>query len=252
MANVTLGEQAYTELPSRRTYDPKRGWQTQRRFKGSSASIATLAATLQSDGYSTELTEGPAHELVATIGVEIVDGVPVNPDEVQSVWEIQGSAGEVELLRSPLADSITEASRKILKDLSKGTSSFENGPIPASADTSAVTMYKLMADGMTSRRIHYPTLRNTETAPAGYIFPNELSGVTQIFSTSRLISGFAIPQSIRNQMPDSSLVTRNGLNFYYGWMYQYPSVTVTNGNKSVRVKEWEWGLWPANIYTYNA
>lgn len=252
MANVTLGEQNYTELPSRRRYDPKRGNSTERRFKGSADAIESLAATLKSQGYITEITEGPRWELSASIGLDVIDGNPQGGEEVTTVWEISASAGEIELVRSPLVDAVDAADRKLLRDLAKGQRAFSDTGSGDFVDGESVTLFNLMADGMTSRRIFYPTLRSTETANDGYIYPNATSGVGEVYSSANVIGANQIPTSVINQMPTSSSVTRNGLTFYYGWMYLYPSVQVTNGNKVQRIKEWEWGLWPSDIYTYHA
>ena len=48
MANIILGEQTYTELPIERSFDPRRGWSTTRKFKGEANSINGLALALNS------------------------------------------------------------------------------------------------------------------------------------------------------------------------------------------------------------
>jgi hypothetical protein len=263
MANVIVGEQTYTELPSERNYDPKRGWSTIRRFKGQSTSLQTLETTLRIQGYTTRLIEGPLHELQATIGQEVGGGGgdPIPDSEFSSMWELQGSTGEMEIARCTLVDAISAHDRKLLRSLSKGTRSFESvddDNFEGASDGPAVTLFKLMYDGMTSVRIHYPTLRHIQTASTDFVFPDETEGVGEIYSTANLIRSWDIPVSVANSMVQSSSASRNSLTFWYGWMYHYPTISITLGNKQQRTKEWEWGLWPASAtpgdmpYLYNA
>jgi len=254
MANVILGDQDYTEQPLERSFVPNRGWQNVRRFKGTATSLATLETQYIDNGWSTKFTEGPVCELTCTYGGEAgsTPGTPEN-EVLTSTWEIQASVGEVDILKSPLVDNLDTADRSLLKDISNGNKKSEDVTVSDFVNAAGFSLFKLMIDGAAARQIFFPTLRHTQSGSNIYSFSPALYAVGQVVSTANLLARQpSIPRSIRNNIEQSSQVTRNGLDFVYGWLTSYPQISVTIDFKSQLIQEWQWGLWSELLYTYNS
>lgn len=252
---IIIGNQGFVESAPERANDPRRGPSTTRKFKGTKTALLNLKTQFDSAKWTTRFTEGPLCTLEATIGADY-DGT--SPGEIPvDTWELKANVAEKDILQSDAAivqsALSNESNAKILRDLNKGTRKFED---TSSGDFSndasgadSVTIMLLLAGGLQSRIVFQPVVAHRQTVSNAYAVPASLLNVGSVLKTSTLITSEALPASIQNNLTASTSVTKSGLIFWYGWLKAYPTITAGAYQKTEISQEWQWGLWPVDLFT---
>lgn len=251
---LLTGNQGLVEQPIERAYDPRRGPSTTRRFRGPRADLLNAKATFDSAGWSTRFVAGPVCTLEATIGQD-VDGVNPPSDQPIDTWELGANVCEKDILQADCALVNTAMASVndslVIRDLIKGGTKFEDISSGDFETGSGWALAKLIGGGVQSILQYQPVLRHNKTVSNVYEIPNSLSNVGSVLLTSTLVAQEAIPTRISNSLPASGgPVTRGGYGGYrYGWLKAYPTITESGYNKTTISQEWQWGLWPTDLFT---
>jgi hypothetical protein len=250
---VIIGTQGYVEQPIERTNDPRRGPSTTRRFKGQRNDLLSIKATFDAAGWSTRFTAGPVCNLEATIGQD-VDGVNPPVDQPIDTWELGANVAEKDILTADTTLVNTAMASVndsvVLRDLIKGGTKFEDIASGDFETGAGWAIAKLISGGVQSILTYQPILRHNKTVSNVYEIPNSLSNVGSVLLTSTLITQETIPSRIANSLPASGAeVSRGGYSGYrYGWLKAYPTITESGYNKTTIAQEWQWGLWPTDLF----
>lgn len=261
--SVFVGDSGAVEQGMSREYDPNQGFSSIRRFKGPQTAIELKEQELQSEGYTTRITEGPVWELEARIAQDVRSGGGPTSETPVDTWELFANQSEKDILLSTSAavSGLVNADLLWLRELLEGKLEISQYQTETPAFTSpgsgnpAALFAHIMA-GMKSVLLYQPILRHTRTVSRAYEIPYSLAGVGQVYSSARLASDNSVPSSVANQLQASSYSDRTvggyTMRLYLGWLKTYPQITVAAYGKSQIVSEWQWGEWSTLFYTVNA
>lgn len=261
MANITLGNTTLVEGPVVSRYDPVRGWESVRTFKGDETTIKSKAVELIGDGYRIQVRSGARWELEATAAWDAAQVGSTAAETPVLTWELTGSPVQKDILNSDLAvvESLGDHDLTILRDIFDGkvdVAKFkEASPAFNYEGGNPYALFNLMLVGVRDRKEFQPVLKKNQTVSREYEVAAALSRVGQILTTSFLVlEETTIPKSISNNLPNKTKTAkceRATLFFYWGWLKSYPTITATSWNRIQVTQEFEWGLWPELMYTIN-
>lgn len=244
------------------SWDPRTGFITTRTFIGPQRAITGLLASLQAGGWSFEVDPdgGQNYRVTAMIGASWSNsGLQDNPVDV---WELTSNRVEKDLLSSnlPIINALTPAAGMTPSDLFVirylldnppqsppvvGAPSASANPPQLSAD--GLLIYKLMTAGVTSSIVFQPVLRQTQTVSSQFAINQAVTGVGTLFSSATLSS--IIPAGLLVSLPaDGSYVNSNGFTMNFGWLKDFPNVTVAAYNKTQITQDWQFGFWEETLW----
>lgn len=247
----------YVEKAIRYVTDPRTGAQTIRTQHGPYNVLLANVPGFQNSGWATDLhcrnqeQGSPEWELIATIGLSW--GATQIQDNPVAVWELISNKVEKDFLnaQNALVASLTQTDQAILK------SYIDNPQFPAPTiatlsttapysglSTQGITAMTLILLGVTSQKIFQPVLKETQTTSNIYAIAASFDNVGQIISTATLSS--SLPNALAFTMPPDPVNGKSG--FAYGWLKNYPNVTVSAFNKTQIIQEYEFGLWNTTMY----
>lgn len=217
------------------------------------ALIRQIAANIQVVGglYDVEESFGKAR-----ITIHLAN----NPNAIEApvdLWEYFGQRAEKDLLEADVPSGITATLSQKNIEVIRGAL---NGIFPDGGETlgstdftdgnqaNALILYKLMLAGVRSAVARVPMLRHTQTVSNNWSVPASLTNVGRIISTAMLLSLESVPTSLLINLPNRVPTAFQTINVKYGWLKNDPTVQQVAFRKFQIVQEWEYGLWPTDVY----
>lgn len=246
------------EQKIRYIFDPRTGGQTIRTFHGAIVPLNNLVPYFQQNGWATDLhgrSAGPEWELVCTIG--LIWGNSIITDNPIATWEITSNKAEVQIVKAqnPLSATLSSDDIKSLNGVIQNPPSYDQSftdvltKIQTKNPTfsaNAQTILGLIMDGIDSTKIFYPVLTQNQITSNVYDVEASFQNVGCIISTSELVA--LLPNVLAFSLPSDPAYGLPG--FQYGWLKNYPNVTVAPFNKTQIRQEYEFGLWPTSVYIF--
>lgn len=261
MANVQIGLSSLVEQPIERGWDRRSGYYTNRRWHGTQALCeAKRAELIATTGYSNAVLRelyGGVWEVLGRIDSDVDGNNNPSPEtSVVDTWELSANRVEKDVLSSDITSiqSLSQENLNILRDFADGKLSFSDYPstspnFSGGSASAAAAIWNLMKSGVKSVAVYAPVLRKNVTVPDGYSISAALGGVGSIWTTGAILAAEAIPSSVSNNLPSSSIVTTDAGTFRYAWLKSYPTISASVDGKIQASQEWEWGLWSTALYS---
>jgi hypothetical protein len=172
-------------------------------------------------------------------------------------WNMVFKTTEKELLhcsQNEIAwiDQVTLAEKSILETALSDPPKDGSYPLHLYSSASYV-VWNMAKFGFRTVPVSVPVFRMTLTVPATYNLGNyytNLYPIPSVYTLSTLASTLGIPSNWTAVMPqgtDPSTTTTNGIPMHYGWKKNPPDVQENGAFMTVQ-QDWEYGLWPQNIY----
>jgi hypothetical protein len=250
---IIRGEQGVIEQPASYTQKEDGSGTTTRTFTApTEALIATQNATLRSQGYATNISQGPGAgwTITATLAYNILTNPDVEPEPVP-VWNFKGNAGEQNIMDTnlPCVTTLSAVTKeRILQSLKNPGKNIPLIGVGSWSDEleSATLLYNAMRLGADSRRFNTVTLSRTITVSQRYVCTWDLDMVGKVLSTSTLISSKDVPEwvSILLSIQPSSYIDKgNYIQAYSGWLEEMPTYSQVANNQVQISQEWVWNEW---------
>jgi hypothetical protein len=231
--------QGPTELPILKTWDPRLGWQSTRRWRGTLDTLATAVNTLQASGYRITIEpdpDSPYATLSATVaGPE--DGT--SPDtSLLTTWALLGNDLEKDTIELPkvqaalvtLSDSGLSNFRK---DLQAALDAFTPpDATPFALDAIMTGLYRSKLRGVESYAVSQFVLRRTTFASVLASYKPSLANIGRIYTTAALTAAEQIPNTLRFDLPDGY------------WLKRTPTWEQQDADRAQITQEW----WHAESY----
>lgn len=178
---------------------------------------------------------------------------------LNDVWELVPTLAEKDILDSEISliSTIGASNMVILKNIISGTgpdtwtgdptTTFNNNP---SADyTATVKFWNLYQAGFKTVRVLAPTIRHTRVMRRDFTVAQAYDRIGRVFTTTSLRTYENVPAQVLFDLPNTSDPTRNdGITVHYGWLKKPASIQQVSEGKWQIVQEYDWGLWPEDIY----
>lgn len=256
MANKTIAGNprvmlTAVEQPIEYITDQRTGAQTVRRWRGPYLACLALIPNLVANGWNTQLNSstGVVWNLQATIGLSWSNTVIA--DNPVDTWELHSNKVEKDFLnaQNALVASLSPTDIKILQNFLDNTPSPLPTTPPVADDgmalsTAGVSAYQLILLGVKSVVIFQPLLKHTQTTSNIYAIQASFTNVGQILSTATMLT--LLPGTLAFTMPTDPTYGKTG--FSFGWLKDYPNVTVSAFNKTQISQDFEFGLWNNTMF----
>lgn len=247
------------EQPIRFGYNDS-GPYTIRSWRGDFAAISQLVPQLNAAGGLWEIKDTHTHTNVE-LECRFASEPGQNPDVEVPVdeWEFFAQKIEKDILESDIAlvSNLSNQDKQNIRNAIQDPGSLQDFQNPTFEQTTEGTLvYSLMVAGVKSVRVNAPTLRHTMTVSNSYPVKATLDRVGKIIPTASMASLEGIPASVLFILPDDTSTRINGEGNYtgptlrYGWYKNHPTVRGGPYHKSQIEQEWEYGLWPVDIYSF--
>lgn len=112
------------------------------------------------------------------------------------------------------------------------------------------TVWNMHLMGFKSIPIVQAILRLSMEVNSNYVLTDFTANVNRYYTKTSLATAIGIPTNFKDAMPqdtDPASGTTHGITCYYGWLKQPPTIDQDGSNIKMQ-QEWEYGLWPSNIY----
>lgn len=241
---ITLGTTGAIEQPSAQTSDPRTGAQTTRRWHGKIQDLLFLFPQLSSAGWV--FTVNPIspilYELVATIGYAWTNsGIA---DNAVDVWDLTSNKVEKDLLSidNPVINALSQADKQLIR------ATLEQAPatIPATLTGPALSVYQDMKDGFDHYPVFQPVLRRTRTVSGQYATAQAEANIGKIISGDSMVGSEGVPASLVGVPIPSATTTKTG--YAYGWLKDYPNITIAAFQKTQIHQDYLFGYWPTAYF----
>ena len=256
-------------------FDPASGWVTVETWKGTKAQIAVIAPIFRGAGAKTGVSnEGALWTLVATWSVELsqnlnsstpagavfVGEVPtetwnVNVELVQV--DVRGAAGVRNLFATgTLGDETLAGAFALAEDAIKARqtppaylASKSIPPIPSTDLEAYMKVYRLKVRGVNAVEEKRPILSRTRSYSAYYDEPIKIVGADVVYTTSKLISTFKVPDLIQQKLPSNPPVTLTEAR--WGWKQRRQDGSYNaSRNRIEESSDWVFAQWSTVIYGF--
>lgn len=243
MSAIVLGKFAAIEQPQGYRYDPVRGDQTTRRWRGPKAKIIELLSQLRGAGatYDCFSNSGAVWEVIASFG-QALDGSTEAPIDV---WDSFNNRTEKDILDSSISNSISPEDKRRIRNAVSAFASDGSAPSPAFTGA-ALTVYDLMTNGITSIRVNAQVVRHTQIVSNNYAVKTSNTNNGRIVTTASI----AAPSTFLLTLPSSGAGRTVAGGFNFGWYKNPPQVQTAAYNKVQIIQEWEYGEW--SVFEYGA
>lgn len=245
-------------------------------FQGTEAAVRATGSNYYSKGWNVVYTSGNPFKGVAKLEAEVSgDGVtPITGSGtyVTVNWSIHYKVTEKEILHAsvsqiPWLSQLNENQVNILerrfsnppeagKTLQQAEPTFNatfNGSTPptfSGSYTAGDVIWNMAQMGFKTIPIVTPVLRISITSNNAVALTGYTTNLYRFYSKSSLASAIGIPSNFTACMPqdsDPSTSTTRGIPMLYGWLKQPPTIDQNGLNVSIQ-QEYEYGLYPQNIY----
>ena len=256
-------------------FDPASGWVTVETWKGTKPQIAVIAPVFRGAGAKVGVSnEGALWTLVATWSVELaqnlnsatpagavfVGEVPtetwnVNIELVQV--DLRGAAGIRALFGTgTLGDELIAGSFALAEDAIKARetpvvylSKRSLPPLPKNYEDAYMKVYRLKVRGVNAIEEKRPILSRTRSYSASYDDPIKVVGADVIYTTSKLISTFKVPDLIQQKLPSNPPVTLTEAK--WGWKPRRQDGSYNaSRNRIEESSDWVFAQWSTVIYGF--
>lgn len=255
--------------PLSRDYNPQTGTTLTVPYQGSVAAMEALYTLYNSDfyrrlGYKVSIQHGAPATLVVTIPFDDAE-FPI-PE-----YEILGNKTEKSLLHSDLTSivNISQQNKTAIEEYFKNQELMKNG-MPSLANdatySDALTIWLLMKDGVKSGLVFQPVLKKTYNCSARWLSLNPPAAITPagaIHSTGTMQGVEGVPFYYNSSLPSSGFLQKLYsekiantntyryfvyVNFNYGWLKTYPTISSVAYNRVQVSVEYHYGLWPVILF----
>lgn len=116
--------------------------------------------------------------------------------------------------------------------------------------TAGDVVWVMSRQGFRTIPIVQPILSLRVTLPSGSNLSYYSSNINRVYSKTTLGTQLGVPINYLSVMPqdtDPSNTTTQGVNYIYGWLKQPPSFETQGGNTNL-TQEWQYGLYPQNVF----
>lgn len=255
MATI-LGSGVMTEQPAEWGFDPDKGYDSARSWKGPAWAVDSITATLQASGYKFRVRNlhGGLAQIDAQISgyVEGETGGGGTVADVVDTWELAPNS----VMKPILQADATIINALDATELAQLTAYIKSPPpeeqTPAWT-TAQLAVLKLIDAGIESWEIEQPILRHTYNIPRGVLYPFTWSNIWKIHTTAQLITNEGVPADyVLDLAAIGALFTNptrgNAVSLAYGWRKKMPHQSIgVNGKREVSI-EYHFGLWATALY----
>lgn len=249
--------------PSEVTYQINKYPAYTRTYYGDSASVAVSASVYFNNGWTVKVTEGNPWKLEANIQCELGGGI--NPitgtgSYVTVNWSLHYKVTDKEILHVnqdviPWINQILPQDKVVLDNFLANPP--KNGLFPSASFStnslsvsSSMVVFNMIISGTKTVPVTTPILRKSMTVPSTFDMSSFNTNVLAVYTKGTLSSNIGIPSNWYAIMPqgtDPSSTVTNGIPYHYGWLKQPPTQD-QNGTTITIQQEFEYGLYPQNIY----
>ena len=256
-------------------FDPASGWVTVETWKGTKAQIAVIAPLFRNAGAKVGVSnEGALWTLVATWSVELSQNLnsatPAGAVFVGEVptetWNVNIELVQVDLRGAPgvrllfgnttLGDEILAGAFALAEDAIKARmtpnaylASKSLPSIPALNEDAYMKVYRLKVRGVNAVEEKRPILSRTRSYSASYDDPIKVVGADVIYTTSKLISTFKVPDLIQQKLPSNPPVTLTEAK--WGWKQRRQDGSYNaSRNRIEESLDWVFAQWSTVIYGF--
>lgn len=229
------------------SFSPQTGWSRRGGIIGPKAGVKAMMSQLaaQNLNFTYRCDQSPNATIVFETPGNPEGGGGGTTELPTTIWEYFANQLEIDILEADLdgtvstvnLNDISASEKKLLRDRING----QDVAYPDPFSTAFDTIYKLIEGGVRSVRVTVPTLRvSRQLATFSAVYAS-------ISNSGRIFSATTINSENSDQpydLPPSATVTKDGVNFIYGWFKKFPSSQQVGGNKFNISQEWEYGLWP--------
>lgn len=229
-------------------------------YYGTSASVAYSASVFYAYGWQVKVTSGNPWVMEANLNLELgSDGITPVTDTGSFVtinWSYHYKTTEKEILHVgnnviSWLNQVTPAERQILENHAANPSATGDVAWTASLSSSAsMVIWNMMQSGFKTVPVVTPILRKSMTVPSTFNLTSFNSNLNHYYSKANLSTAIGIPTNWYNIMPqdtDPSASFTSGITYYYGWL-KNPPTQDQNGSTITIQQDFEYGLYPSNIY----
>lgn len=239
---TVLGQFAAIAQPDGYRFDPVRGAQTTKRWRGPKSKILELLGGLSDAGctYDCFTQTGAVWEVVATAPGTLDGAVeaPIN------TWELFSSTVEKDILNSTAAVGISEPDKKRIRAAIQNPPADGSEPSSPALTGTSLTIFRLMTLGITSFPQSYPTIRHTQTVSNRYAVSTAWANVNGIFKTVSL----GAPSGFLVALPSSGAGRADAGGFNFGWRKTATQAQTAAYGKVQIVQEWVFNEWSVLLY----
>jgi len=260
--NNNFGTDGYG--PQESTYQVNKFPQYTVPYSGPSSSVYHSASIYYNKGWQVKVTQGNPYQMVATLQCELSsDGItPITGtgSYVTVNWGLHYKTTDKDILNVgtniiPWIGQIETSDRILLANAinsppKNGILDFTTFSTNSLSVSSSQTIWYMVQSGFKTVPIVTPILRMTLVVPSTYNMTSFNNYIGSNYSVSTLASAIGIPSNWSSIMPqgtDPNPTGSNGIPYLYGWLKQPPTQD-QNGTTITIQQEWEYGLWPQNIY----
>ena len=233
-------------------------------FYGSSASVAVSASLYYLRGWQVEVESGNPWTMTATLNCEVGgDGItPITGSGTYITinWSYHYKTTEKEILHVNTdviswINNINQQDKIRLdylvanppKDGVVDWTTFTTSSVSVSA---SVVLWNMLQSGTRTVPVITPILRQTLVVPSTYNMGSFNTNLYNVYTKGTLSSAIGIPTNWYNIMPqgtDPSSTATNNIPYHYGWL-KNPPTQDQNGTVITIQQDYEYGLYPQNIY----
>lgn len=253
---IEIGDCTLQEVSTERIFDPVTGPAVISIFEGSEDDCTTTGAIYQQAGFRSHVFQynGPVYRLRVSIP-EGNDGTPApNTDR----WERFTETAQEDIRNNPrlVAAILTEVSPagstaaminglyKDFKDQIKAGNKNANY-----GATNVQAFFELLSRGAEAHEVRRVILRRRRTIALRFLAQSEVLAVERIYSTSALISAFAIPNAIASKLPVQGDATPT--NTAWGWKERSDDSMILAASSIVEeTKEFVFAAWSTLLYQH--
>ena len=242
------------EQPEEFSYSQRNGGISTRIWRGVYSSLETIASQLKSAGWNYTLKRGMGDiwTLTGTLGGDEdgSGGIGAN-QEATDTWELLSNKVEKDLLETddPLitalsSDEIGQIRHFINNPPDDATSPAFTNP------TDQLPVYNLMQSGVKSVPIESAILRHTKIVPRNQPSVIDYGNTGKIFTVAQLRGKEGCPPDFLIPLDqfDSGSITTSNIAKRWGWKKNLPTLQLTNFSRREVHLEYEFGLWPTDLF----
>lgn len=222
---------------------------TTRTYKGRAVEIYAQEANLRATGWATYIAqEGAIHTLTATFGGQ-ADEVE-NPSEQWS-WNTEQISRDIFSHPVVAAEAMTYVSPRPAQyrnDIEQAVANSEPCPMSEPNFPAAQKVYELISRGITGYEVEFFVLRRQRNYSNVYPSRQQMDANSKLYTTSKLIDLFGVPNIVQAALPATPSVVYNGA--AWTWRRRDFSAEFDGANRITETVSWVFANWSTALYEY--
>ena len=249
MANIIIGDGS--NIPQGNGYSFRVGGIAAQRLTWKctdSALVVSLVSDLVAAGYSYNVQwDGPIATVEGTLDYGSGGSNPVS-NPLTTIWERDIKVISEDILSSDLevVGAISAADKKIIKD----SLSAREEPAATGLASTALTIYTLMFNGVTSHLVYQPVIRRTKLCANSYATAESDVNVGKILNSGQMSSLEGAPGGLLYALPASGTGNRTDIALLVGYLKMPCRVQQQGDGRWQITQEWDYGAWAKALYAW--